>query len=209
MAIIKKKNRTFIIAIQIILLLLVSIFLGSLIFESDIELFSIKLEDEKSDENIQVNVTTDNSSQIEEKEPEKEVKNTPPEAYAYYTLVPYFYSNKTAPVVVYFSGEGKDSDGEIVSYHWEFGPTYLPSLPYWRYYLYRSDTEYYWYNYFWGSHSTDEQNPVRLYTRSGIYWAELTVTDNEGATDTARIDIFIWGYMTMARTKIREMFYPK
>ena len=72
-----------------------------------------------------------------------------------------------APLTVRFYGEGTDPDGKIVSYHWEF-----PGL------------------FFWNKYS-DEQNPVRTYWRPGLYYAKLTVTDDDGATDTDTVTILV------------------
>ena len=67
------------------------------------------------------------------------------------------------PLNVEFSGEGTDPDGKIVSYYWDFGD---------------GDT-------------SNEQNPLHTYQSSGYYNAELTVTDDGGATDVAAIKITV------------------
>lgn len=65
------------------------------------------------------------------------------------------------PLSVKFSGEGTDSDGTIVSYHWDFG----------------------------NKQTSDEQNPTYIYSSAGGYTAKLTVTDDNGATDTDEVQI--------------------
>jgi PKD repeat protein len=66
-----------------------------------------------------------------------------------------------APLGVRFGGSGTDADGRIVSYRWKFGD---------------------------GENST-VQNPSHTYVRSGKYSATLTVTDDRGATGTARVTV--------------------
>ncbi|MCB8924171.1 MAG: PKD domain-containing protein [Ardenticatenaceae bacterium] len=69
-----------------------------------------------------------------------------------------------APLSVNFTGSGSsDSDGTIASYAWDFGDG--------------------------GSATT--ANPNYSYTTAGIYVATLTVTDNEGATDTDAVTITV------------------
>ncbi|MET1254160.1 DNRLRE domain-containing protein [Aliikangiella maris] len=53
-----------------------------------------------------------------------------------------------------FTDQSSDSDGNIVSWYWDFGD----------------------------NNSATSQNPVHNYTNSGTYNVNLTVTDNEGAT---------------------------
>ncbi|MBF0099538.1 MAG: PKD domain-containing protein [Desulfobacterales bacterium] len=60
-----------------------------------------------------------------------------------------------------FQGSGTDSDGSIVSYHWNFGD----------------------------STNASENTTTHTYTQSGTYTVTLTVTDNKGATATASIII--------------------
>jgi len=67
------------------------------------------------------------------------------------------------PLKIEFSGEGMDSDGKIVSYYWDFDD---------------GDT-------------SNEQNPTHTYQSSGYYNAELIVTDDNDAKDTAMIKITV------------------
>ena len=67
----------------------------------------------------------------------------------------------SAPLEVSFTGSGSDSDGSIASYSWDFGD---------------------------GTSST-QQNPSHTYQNAGSFTATLTVTDDEGATDTTTIQI--------------------
>jgi hypothetical protein len=65
------------------------------------------------------------------------------------------------PLTVSFTGNGKDYDGEIVSYAWTFGD---------------------------GATST-EQNPIHTYNNVGVFTVTLTVTDDDGATGRAYVQI--------------------
>jgi len=88
---------------------------------------------------------------IEEDSNEDEPPNNPPNAY--------FTWSPTAPTIshpVQFTDNSVDTDGTIVSWHWNFGD---------------------------GSIST-QKNPVHLYFNEGSYAISLKVTDNDGATDT-------------------------
>jgi PKD repeat protein len=69
----------------------------------------------------------------------------------------------SAPLPVSFIGAGIDNDGYIYSYYWDFGD---------------------------GS-TNNKQNPSHTYTNPGIYTATLTITDNDGATDTKTIIITV------------------
>lgn len=67
----------------------------------------------------------------------------------------------TAPLDVSFTFSGKDTDGHIVSYSWNFGDGL----------------------------TSNSINPSHKYSNPGTYTAELTVTDNDGETSTYSIDI--------------------
>jgi len=67
----------------------------------------------------------------------------------------------TVQDTVEFTDNSRDPDGKIVSWHWEFGD---------------------------GTTST-ERNPTHRYTRKGIFTVKLTVTDNDGLTDTEEKEI--------------------
>jgi len=58
------------------------------------------------------------------------------------------------PLTVQFFADADDDDGSVVSYYWDFGD----------------------------SGTSSQQNPVHTYDVSGDYTAQVTVTDNEGAT---------------------------
>lgn len=66
-----------------------------------------------------------------------------------------------APLAVNFTGTGIDTDGTIVSYSWNFGD---------------------------GGTST-QQNPTHTYANPGNYAARLTVTDDDGATNSDTVNI--------------------
>jgi PKD repeat protein len=68
----------------------------------------------------------------------------------------------TAPLAVQFNGSGStDSDGTIASYAWTFGD----------------------------GGTSSAANPQRTYSNTGSYNARLIVTDNQGAKDTAFVQI--------------------
>ncbi|RLI58574.1 MAG: hypothetical protein DRO67_10595, partial [Candidatus Asgardarchaeum californiense] len=128
-------------------------------------------------------------------------KNQPPIARASYEI-PTIYYLSGPPTLVEFKGEGTDVDGEIVSYHWEFGPKYYPIVPYKGYPFHTRD---HWYDYFLSSYESDEQSPLRVLTKPGYYWAELTVTDDNGATNTDKIYITIWKFNSLVKQGIKEL----
>ena len=72
-------------------------------------------------------------------------------------------TNGQAPLLVSFTAAGTDSDGVIVSYSWDFGD---------------------------GGIST-EQNSTHIYNTPGTYQATVTVTDNDGATNSAAVTITV------------------
>lgn len=72
-------------------------------------------------------------------------------------------TNGTAPLIVYFVGSGNDSDGVIISYHWDFGD---------------------------GS-SSYLQNPTHTFTNKGTYIVSFTVTDNNATTGSCTIPITV------------------
>ena len=69
---------------------------------------------------------------------------------------------------VQFYGKGGDSDGQELSYHWEFGSTPIGE-----------------------NGESKQQNPTFIYWKEGIYRAKLTVMDEDGAEDTAYIEITV------------------
>lgn len=69
-----------------------------------------------------------------------------------------------APLEVAFQGSAsRDTDGEIVSYHWDFG----------------------------NGTTSDEADPTIVFESSGVFEAVLTVTDAEGATSQDRVKLEI------------------
>ena len=84
------------------------------------------------------------------------IENIPPKAIA--SASP---TDGDKPLKVEFTGEGKDSDGKIDSYFWDFDD---------------GDT-------------SDEKSPTHTYKSSGIFLAKFIVTDDNGATDMIVIEI--------------------
>ncbi len=68
-----------------------------------------------------------------------------------------------APLTVAFTGSGTDPDGTIASYAWTFGDGGTSTL----------------------------QNPSHTYLSAGNYTAALTVTDNQGATGSATVNVTV------------------
>jgi hypothetical protein len=66
-------------------------------------------------------------------------------------------------LLIYFNVIANDPDGEIVSYFWDFGDGATSTL----------------------------QNPSHTYTAEGEYTGELTITDNDGATTTIIIIVYV------------------
>jgi len=67
------------------------------------------------------------------------------------------FTYETSGLTVTFTNQSTDSDGNIISWSWDFGD---------------------------GSATSPAQNPIHMYTEGGTYTVTLTVTDNELATDT-------------------------
>lgn len=68
-----------------------------------------------------------------------------------------------APLAVNFQGSGTDQDGSIVSYSWDFGDGATSTL----------------------------QNPSHTFTSAGNYTVRLTLSDNDGATASATVQITV------------------
>jgi PKD repeat protein len=84
------------------------------------------------------------------------VLNVPPKAD--FTIISPPKSHQSTPQgIIQFEDRSSDPDGSIVSWRWEFGD---------------------------GTTSTD-QNPTHKYENPGTYTIKLSVTDDDGATDTA------------------------
>jgi PKD repeat protein len=66
-----------------------------------------------------------------------------------------------SPLTVTFSGHGEDKDGEITSYHWNFG-----------------DGE-----------SSTKQDPIHTFYEEGTYFVTYTITDDDGDMDSMTISI--------------------
>jgi PKD repeat protein len=68
-----------------------------------------------------------------------------------------------APLAVNFTSSASDPDGTIASYSWTFG----------------------------NGNTSSQPNPANTYQATGTYTARLTVTDNQGATASAEIQITV------------------
>jgi PKD repeat protein len=73
------------------------------------------------------------------------------------------FTYSTTDLTATFSDTSTDSDGTIVTWDWDFGDGYSSSI----------------------------QNPVHAYAAAGTYMVSLTVTDNDGGSDTASQDITV------------------
>ena len=73
------------------------------------------------------------------------------------------FTYSVTDLTVDFTDQSSDSDGSVVSWAWDFGD---------------------------GSTST-EQNPSHTYATGGTYTVSLTVTDDDGATDTSSQDVTV------------------
>jgi len=87
---------------------------------------------------------------------EGQYENNPPTA-----LIQTDITSGTVPLKIDFTGSGTDTDGDIVSYYWDFGD---------------------------GS-SSSEQNITHKYNEVGTYSVKLTVIDDKGANDSDTIII--------------------
>ena len=70
----------------------------------------------------------------------------------------------------------------------------------------RDSNKAHWYDYLFSSYESDEQNPLRVLTKPGHYWAELTVTDDDGATSTDKIYITIWDFKSLVKQSVKQAF---
>lgn len=75
------------------------------------------------------------------------------------------YYFPTSDLTVAFEDQSYDPDGTIVSWDWDFGD----------------------------SNTSTEQHPIHTYASAGTYPVTLTVTDNEGATDSVTKDVTVSG----------------
>ena len=75
-----------------------------------------------------------------------------------------------APLTVSFTGSGSDTDGSITLYYWEFGD----------------------------GAASYSQNPNHSYKNKGTYIAKLTVTDNDGKTNSESVTITVLNSLPIA-----------
>jgi len=109
------------------------------------------------DDEGQIGTASTSSSGVNVPPPVNVTDNQPP-------VANFTWSNNTGVSgVVQFYDESSDSDGNIVSWYWNFGD---------------------------GSVST-ARNPSNYYNRSGTYTVTLIVTDDNGATDTRSFNVVV------------------
>ena len=89
--------------------------------------------------------------------------NVPQENLAPTVTIQQSQVNGTAPLTVYFTGRGYDTDGYITAYNWDLGDGQTSSY----------------------------QTVTHVYEQPGTYNVVLTVTDNEGATGTTTALILV------------------
>lgn len=73
------------------------------------------------------------------------------------------YSGRVGDAISFSSSGSTDSDGTIVTYSWDFGD----------------------------GQTSNEQNPSHTYTTAGKYTVNLTVTDNDGLSDSDSVEILV------------------
>ena len=110
-------------------------------------------------------------------------------AWAVITYSPYLFGNKTpiadaganqtvnVGIPTWFNGTGKDPDGKIVLYEWDFD----------------NDGIYEYSNKTTGS-------ATHIYNETGVYIACLRVTDDKGATDTDEMRVYCVGTIIQIET---------
>lgn len=115
-------------------------------------------------------------------------------AWAVITYSPYLFGNKTpladaganqtadVGVQVLFNGTGKDPDGKIVLYEWDFD----------------NDGIYEYSNKTTGS-------ATHIYNETGVYTACLRVTDDKGVTDTDEMCVYCVGTIIQIETNKRTI----
>jgi PKD repeat protein len=75
------------------------------------------------------------------------------------------FTYSTADLTATFTDASTDSDGTITSWLWDFGD----------------------------SNTSSAQNPIHIYATAGTYSVSLTVTDNDGGSDTANQSVTVTG----------------
>jgi len=73
------------------------------------------------------------------------------------------FTYTTSDLTVTFTDQSSDSDGSVVGWDWDFGD----------------------------GNESSEQNPIHTYTTSSTYAVALTVTDDDGATDSLSQDVTV------------------
>jgi len=192
---IKKK----ILAVEIVLLLIISGSVGYIIIISNPGLSNGKNGNEQNNRVIQdtIKTTDEIPSPVQ-----AHIKAGP--------LIGY------GPLAVSFSGN-PENDSNIVSYHWEFSPTTMPIIPQAQYkkvhfaslffvfsflffplsfaymllyiivsiYRYKANSQY----------ESTERNPTMIFLHTGSYSAKLTVTDTQGNSSSDIVWITVLQYV--------------
>ena len=95
------------------------------------------------------------------------------------------------PLIVYFYGN-TNNDPANVSYYWEFGPKNRMIVPMSNYQYSRGSFRRYFNNRQKCQYDSYEKNPIMVFCYEGLYWAKLTVTDENGNTDTDMVWIQVY-----------------
>lgn len=98
------------------------------------------------------------------------------------------------PLLVHFDGN-KDNDERIVSYRWDFGPKFRSIVPE-STYRHSLFFRFLLYHYLNSKYSSIKQDPSMVFIQSGEYWVSLTITDDQGQTDTDTVWIHVYNVDT-------------
>ncbi len=197
----KDQTKKKIIAIEIVLLVIISAFVGYIVTESDKDL--LNNQENEALNNIVIKEEIKTTGEFSSSSNKAHIKAGP--------LVGY------GPLKVTFYGN-PDNDSNISSYHWEFRPKSRPIIPKEQYkdmyfslglflvfsllffplgfayiilsavlshFRYKANSQY----------ESSERNPTMVFLYTGSYSAKLTVTDTEGNTSSDIVWITVLQYV--------------